>query len=68
MRILYDAIFVSKKGFVKVYVIKSEKEFIQALKLCCKGVEALKDIIVDPRQAQTKREIYQLLKKLSTIL
>ena len=29
-------LFVSDKGFVKVYGMKSEKEFINALKLSCK--------------------------------
>ena len=35
-------IFVSDKGFVKVYGIKYEKEFVKAIKLVCKEVLASK--------------------------
>ena len=40
-------LFVSDKGFVKVYSIKSEKEFINVIKLFCKEVGDPKSIIVD---------------------
>ena len=40
-------LFVSDKGFVKVYGMKSESEFPDALKLFCKEVEAPKAIVVD---------------------
>ena len=35
-------IFVNDKGFVKVYGMKSEKEFVKTLKLFCKEVGAPK--------------------------
>ena len=45
-------IFVSEKGFVKVYGMKYEKGFVKYLKLFCKEVVAPKAFIVDPHPYQ----------------
>ena len=46
-------IFVSDKEFVKVHGMKSEKEFINALKIFCIGVGAPKSFIVDSSRTET---------------
>ena len=50
-------LFVSDKGFVKVYGMKSEKEFINALKLFCKEVGAPKAFIVDGAQVEKSNKV-----------
>ena len=50
-------LFVSDKGFVKVYGMKSEKQFINALKLFCKAVGAPKAIIVDSAQTEKSNKV-----------
>lgn len=47
-------LFVSDKGFVKVYGIKSEREFIYALKMFCKEVGTPTAIVVDPHASQKR--------------
>ena len=61
-------LFVSDKGFVKVYGMKSEKEFINALKLFCKEVGAPKAFIVDRAQAQTSKKVRHFLGHVGTTL
>ena len=61
-------LFVSNKGFVKVYGMKSEKEYINALKLFCKEVGAPKAFIVDRAQAQTSKKVRQSLGQVGTTL
>ena len=48
--------------------MKSEKEFINALKLFCKEVGAPKAFIVDRAQAQTSKKVCQVLGKVGTTL
>ena len=50
-------LFVSDKGFVKVYGMKSEKEFINAFKIFCKEVGAPKEIIVDSSQTEKSNKV-----------
>ena len=61
-------LFVSDKGFVKVYGMKSESQFPDALKLFCKEVGAPKAIIVDPYSAQKSEKVKQFLNKVGTTL
>ena len=61
-------LFVSDKGFVKVYGMRSEKEFVDALKLFCKEVGAPKAMIVDPHRSQKSNEVKQFLSKVGTTL
>ena len=61
-------LFVSDKGFVKVYGMKSESQFTDALKLFCKEVGAPKAIIVDPYSAQKSEKVKQFLNKVGTTL
>ena len=56
-------LFISDKGFVKVYEKKLQKEFINALKLFCKEVGAPKAVIVDPHRSQKSNEVRQFLTK-----
>ena len=61
-------LFVSDKGFVKVYGMKSEREFPDALKLFCKEVGAPTAIVVDPHQSQKSDKVRQFLNKVGTTL
>merc|ERR1711983_656420 len=45
-------LFVSDKGFVKVYGMRSQTEFIDALRLFCKEVGAPKAVIVDSHRSE----------------
>ena len=49
--------FVSDKGFVKVYGMKYEKEFLKALKLFFKEVGQPKSFIVDHHPYQKSNEV-----------
>ena len=61
-------LFVRNKGFVKVYGMKSEKEFINTLKLFCKEVGVPKAFIVDRAQAQTSKKVQHFLGQVGTTL
>ena len=61
-------LFVSDKGFFKVYQMKSEKEFLKALKLFCKEVGEPKAFIVDPYTSQKSNEVRTFLNKAGTTL
>ena len=50
-------IFVSDKGFVKVYRMKCEKEFVKDLKLFFKEVGSSKAFIVDPHPYKKSNEL-----------
>ena len=50
-------LFVSDKGFVKLYGMGSDKEFLQAIKLFYKEVRVTKAFIFYPYGAQTKNEV-----------
>ena len=59
-------LFVSNKGFVKVYGMKSEKEYINALKRLCKEVGAPKAFIVDSARTKKSNKVRQFLNKVGT--
>ena len=59
-------LFVSDKGFVKVYAMKSEKEFINALKLFWKEVGAPIEIFVDSSRTYKSNKVRQFLNKVGT--
>ena len=59
-------LFVSNKGFVKVY--GTEKEFINTLKLFCKEVGAPQAFIIDRTQAQTSKKVRHFLGQVGTTL
>ena len=61
-------LFVSDKGFVKVYGMRSEKYFLQAIKLFCKEVGGPTVFIVNPSVAQTNNEVRYFFQKVSTTL
>ena len=61
-------LFVSKKGFVKVYGMKSEEEFINALKLFYKEVGVPKSFIIDSARTQKSNKVRQFLNKVGTTL
>ena len=61
-------LFVSDKGFVKVYGMKSEKEFINTLKLFCKEVGAPKAFIVDSARTDKSNKVWPFLNKVGTTI
>ena len=61
-------LFVSDKGFVKVYGMKSQTEFEGALRLFCKEVGAPKAFIVDPHRSQKSAKVKQFLSRVGTTL
>ena len=61
-------LFVSDKEFVKVYGMRSQTEFIDALKLFCKEVGAPKAVIVDSHGAEKSREVKRFLTSVGTTL
>jgi hypothetical protein len=61
-------LFVSDKRFVKVYGMKSQKEFLSTLKPFYKEVGAPKAFIVDLHQSQKSNEVRQFLSKVGTTL
>ena len=61
-------IFVSDKGFIKVYVMKSKSEFPQALKLFSKEVDVPNAFILDPSGEQTSNVVRALCHKIGTAL
>ena len=61
-------LFVSNKGFVKVYGMESQTEFVNALKVFCKEVRTPKAVIVDPHRSQKSNEVKQFLASVGTSL
>ena len=61
-------LFVSDKGFVKVYGMKSMSDFLGAVKLFCKEVSAPNALIVDPHPSQKSDQVKQFLNKVGTSL
>ena len=56
-------LFVSDRGFVKFYGMKSEKEFVKALKLFFKEMGSPKAFIVDTHPSQKSNEVRTFLNK-----
>ena len=61
-------LFLSNKGFVKVYDVKSEKELINTLKLFCKEVWAPKAFMVNGARTEKSNKVRQFLNKVGTTL
>ena len=61
-------LFVRDKGFFKVYGMKSEKDFINALKLFWKEVGAPKSFIVYSDRKENNNKVRQFLNKVGTDL
>ena len=61
-------LFVSDKGYVRVYKMKSQTEFVNALKMFCKEVGAPTAVIVDPHRSQKSAEVKQFLASVGTSL
>ena len=61
-------LFVSDKGFVKVYDVKSEKELINTLKLFCKEVWAPKAFMVNGARTEKSNKVRQFHNKVGTTL
>ena len=61
-------LFVSKKGFVKVYGMKSVKEFPQAQRRFVKEAGAPKDFVVNPHWEQTSKETQYFCHKIRKTL
>ena len=61
-------LFVSDKGFVKVYGMKSTSNFLGAVRMFCKEVGAPNAFIVDPHPSQKSEKVKQFLNKVGTSL
>ena len=61
-------LFVSDKGFMKVYGMTSPKQFMDALKLFCKEVGVPKAVVADPHGSQTSKEVRQFCHQVGTTL
>ena len=61
-------IFVSDKGFVKVYPMRSEKEFPSALREFAKDFGAPEILVADPRPSNKNREVKEFCNKIGTTL
>ena len=61
-------LFVSDKGFVKVYGMRSQSQFIDAVKLFCKEVGAPRAVIVDSHRSEKSREVRKFLTSVGTML
>ena len=61
-------LFVSDKGFVAVYPMKSKSEFPKALKLFCKEVGVPERLVVDGAREQKSREVKSFTQEVGTNL
>ena len=61
-------IFVSDKGFVKVYPMESPSQFPSALKLFAKDVGAPEVLVADPHPSQKSKEVKNFCNKIGTTL
>ena len=52
-------VFVSDKGFLAVYPMKSQEEFQMALHWFCKEVGVPVSLVVDAHRSQTSHEVRQ---------
>ena len=59
---------MSDNGFVEVYGMESEKEFLKALQIFFKEVGSTKAFIVDPYPYQKSNELQTFLNKVGTTL
>ena len=61
-------IFVSDKGFVKVYGMKSLTEIPECIKLFAKEVGAPNVFVCDPQRNQTDKRVREFCQKIGTTL
>ncbi|GFH47961.1 hypothetical protein CTEN210_14370 [Chaetoceros tenuissimus] len=61
-------LFVSDKGFVAVYPMKSKSEFPKALKLFCKEVGVPERLVVDGAREQKSKEVKSFTQEVGTTL
>ena len=61
-------IYVSDKGFVKVYPVKAEREFISALQAFVKDVDVPAVLVCDGSKTQTKKEVKNFSNKIGKTL
>ena len=61
-------LFVSDKGFIFVVPMKSESEFLLALKQFAKEVDVPEYLIADPARAQNPKEVVNFCHKIGTTL
>ena len=61
-------IFVSDKGFVRVYGMEHQRDYPKALRLFAKEVGAPDVIVADPHPSQTSTEVKAFLNKIGTTL
>ena len=61
-------IFVSDKGFVKVYPMTSENEFPVALREFAKDVDAREVLVADPHRLNKSKKVQAFCKKNGTSL
>ncbi|KAL7538844.1 hypothetical protein ACHAXR_009411 [Thalassiosira sp. AJA248-18] len=61
-------LFVSDKGFVKVYGMSSVSQFPDALRLFVKEVGAPNAFVVDPHRAQTSKDVRSFCHKIGSTL
>ena len=61
-------LFVSDKGFVKVYGMKSESDILSAVRMFCKEVGAPNAFVCDPHQSNTEKGVRQFCNKIGTTL
>ena len=61
-------VFVSDKGFVAVYPMKSQSEFQTALHWFCKQVGVPVDLVVDGFSAQTSKDVKRFCDQVGTTL
>ena len=61
-------VFVSDKGFVAIYPMKSQEEFKTALHWFCKQVEVPSTLVADGHKSQTSSSVKQICHQLGTTL
>ena len=61
-------IFVSDKGYVKVYPMKWKGDFINALWMFCKKTGVPLSLVVDPSGEQTSKEVKHFCNQVGTTL
>ena len=61
-------IFVSDKGFVKVYPMKTQRDYPQALRIFAKDVGAPEILVCDPHPSQKSPEVKDFLNKIGTTI
>ena len=61
-------IFVSDKGFVAIYPMKSKGDFLDALKLFCKEIGVPDRLVVDPSGEQTSKKVKHFSQQVSMTL